>query len=454
MPRFLVFLSVVVLALAPGATGAHGGPPSYLHLSDVHLDLSGASSDTDPALWAITKAKLASVLAGPDPPTFVLYTGDLPGHYDCTTPDCSLTPDQQPAHDADVRTVLADLHGLVAESGIPLLYMPGNNDSLAGDYFSFTDADGKTPLSLVPDAGYPAVNAGKPCGAPPCTVSSPRPGLGFYSARPVEGLRVIALNSVILGREYNDVDGVSQEAAGDAQLDWLAAELADAEGEEKVLLAMHIPPGSDAYAVSHHEAETSMWTQDPQGGDTTGEDAAAPATASEGEPPEEGAAKAGGNTEETEPPPAADWLDRFLDLMAAHRDTVVGLAYGHTHLDELRRLHDRQGAVTEVAVSAPGITTNHGNNPGFKVVTYDPETKELLDFVTLYTKRGSETWGDASYTFSALFECAGRPIFACLTSEAYAETAAIDEVMDRFYTVMNGPPSYDSSSGIEVEYGE
>lgn len=140
--------------------------------------------------------------------------------------------------------------------------------------------------------------------------------------------------------------------------------------------------------------------------------------------------------------------------MAAHRDTVVGLAYGHTHLDELRRLHDRQGAVTEVAVSAPGITTNHGNNPGFKVVTYDPETKELLDFVTLYTKRGSETWGDASYTFSALFECAGRSILACLTSERYAATSAIDEVMDRFYTVMNGPPSYDTSSGIEVEYGE
>lgn len=84
----------------------------------------------------------------------------------------------------------------------------------------------------------------------------------------------------------------------------------------------------------------------------------------------------------------------------------------------------------------------------------NPETKELLDFVTLYTKRGSETWGGASYTFSALFECAGRSILACLTSERYAATSAIDQVMDRFYTVINGSPSYDTSSGIEVEYGE
>jgi len=168
--------------------------------------------------------------------------------------------------------------------------------------------------------------------APPCTVSNPRSGLGYYSARPVDGLRVIALKSVILGREYHEADGVSQEDAGDAQLDWLAGELADAEGNEKVLLAMHIPPGSDAYAVSHESAETSMWTRDPQAANSPGEGAGAPAAAS----PEAPAEAATETAEEPAPPPAEDWLDRFLDLMAAHRDTVVGLAYGHTHLDELR----------------------------------------------------------------------------------------------------------------------
>jgi sphingomyelin phosphodiesterase acid-like 3 len=436
MTRFVVYLTAVVLAL-PASGGGQAGQPSYLHLSDVHLDLSGSSSDTDPQLWAITKAKLASLLAGPDAPAFVLYTGDLPGHYECedstTNPDCALQPDQQAAHDADVRTVLSDLRDLVADTGIPLLYMPGNNDSLAGDYFSFTDAAGETPLSLVPEAGYPAVNASKPCGSPPCMVSNPRPGLGFYSARPVDGLRVVALNSVILGREYQEVDGVSQLDAGNAQLEWLAAELTDAEGEEKVLIAMHIPPGDDAYAVSAGKPVTWMWARQPQGEGEGGGDAAGdskPATAAE------------------------DWLDRFLDLVAAHGDTVIGLAYGHTHLDELRRLHDRDGRITEVAVSAPGITTNHGNNPGFKRVTYDRDTKELLDFVTFYTKRGNSAWGDDRYSFSTYYGCAGQSILGCLTGAAYADTAAVNEVMDEVYTVMNGPPSYDTSSGIEVEPGQ
>ncbi len=420
MPRAFIFLTAF-LALAPRAGGEQA---TYLHLSDIHLDLSGESSDTNPQLWAITKAKLASILDGAEPPAFVVYTGDLPGHYSCENSTCALDPSQVPAHNDNVQTVLADMHDLVAGNGIPLLYMPGNNDSLAGDYYSFTDRGGKTPLSLVAGDHYPAVNASAPCGSPPCMVSNPDPGLGFYSARPVDGLRVIALNSIILGRTYEEVDGITQLDAGNTQLDWLESELADAHGQEKVLVAMHIPPGNDAYAVSHSKTETWMWARHPDG---------------EGDRQRDH---------------MEHWLDRFLDLVTAHSDTIVGLPYGHTHMDELRRLHDHAGEVIEVAISAPGITTNHGNNPGFKVVTYDADSKELLDFVTFYTKLGNTTWGDEQYVFSTLYDCAGESIFACLTSERYSDTSAVDAVMDDFFTVMNGSPGYATGSGIEVEYGQ
>lgn len=419
-----VFALVTVTLTFLAAAGASAQEATYLHLSDVHLDLAGQSSDTDPQLWAITKEKLASILGGDGAPAFVLYTGDLPGHYKCYTPNCLLDPSQVPPHTANVETMLSDLHGLVADAGIPLLYLPGNNDSLSGDYFSFTDRAGRTPLSLAAGDGFPAVNAARPCGEPPCTTSDPDPSLGFYSARPVEGLRVIAMNSILFSRKYSAVDGKSQLDAGNAQMDWLAGELADAEGKEKVLIAMHIPPGNDAYAVSHGKTQTSMWVRHPQG---------------EGDQPREH---------------MEHWLDRFLDLVTAHRDTVVGLAYGHTHMDELRRLHDRAGDVLEIAVAAPGITTNHGNNPGFKLVTYDADSFELLDFATFYTKRDNESWGDEQYLFSTLFDCTGRSIFACLTSDAYADSASVGKVVDQFFTVMNGPPPYPTRSGIDVEYGQ
>ncbi len=419
--------AILLGSVCPGAAAAQPAPPpTYLHLSDVHLAASGASKDTDLALWKIAKAKLASILTGPEPPAFVLYTGDLPGHYACAPghDDCSLAPSQVPGHDANLRAVLQDLHDLVAGTGIPLLYAPGNNDSLAGDYFSFSDAQGKTAFSLVPGEGFPAVNASTPCGEPPCMVSNPRPDLGFYSARPVAGLRVVALNSVLLGRKYHEVDGVSQEEAGDVELDWLETQLdGAARAGEKVLLAMHIPPGLDAYRVAQGEANPSMWTRDPQGGSATG--------------------------------PAETWLDRFLDMVAVHTDTVVGLAYGHTHEDELRRLHDRGGKVIEIAVSAPGITTNHGNNPGFKRVSYDPRSKELLGFTTYYTERGASAWGGAYYTFEELYGCAAdSTILGCLTSPPYTDTAAIDRVLRRYYTVMACPPDSDPGPAIEVEYGQ
>lgn len=422
----VVALVVVAVGFCPAAVHA----ANYLHLSDVHLDTSGASKDTDLGLWKITKEELRAILTGPDAPSFVLYTGDLPGHYEAAPCRCDggLAPSQVPAHDENVRKVLADLHDLVADTGIPLLYTPGNNDSLAGDYFSFTDSDGETPFSLVSaDDGYPALNASTPCGDAPCLVSNPRPELGFYSARPVAGLRVIVLNTIIMSRKYRQVDGFTQTDAGDAQLDWLAGQLEDASrAGEKALLALHIPPGRDAYAVSEGRSDTSMWTRCPDGGQPGGSEAA--------------------------------WLDRFLDLVAAHSATVVGLAYGHTHEDELRRLHDRSGNVTEIAVSAPGITTTHGNNPGFKRVTYDPETKELLGFETFYThsaKRDWSSWGDEYYTFSELYGCAdGSTILECLTSPGYADTAAVDRILRSYYTVMNGPPSVDPGTAIEVERGQ
>lgn len=387
--------------------------PYYLHLSDVHLDQSGASKDTNPALWDVTKARLAQVVSSPNPPAFVIYTGDLPGHYTCEDEACGVTPAQAPAHSGDVKAVLADIATIAGK--IPVLYAPGNNDSLAGDYYSFADATKVTPTSLVP--GYPALNVGPTCdgAAPPCVVSNPAPGVGYYSARPVEGLRVIALNSVVFGNKYTPVDGLSQVDAGNAQMAWLRTELTGL-GTDKALIILHIPPGKDAYAVSDNKTPNSMWARLPT--------------------------------------PDNAWQDQFIDLLGEFSASVVGVAYGHTHMDELRRTYNRGAQMTEIAIGAPGITTIHGNNPAFKMVSYDAATKELTDWVTMWTTQGSEVWGKGGYRFSDAYECANTTIFACLSKPTYADSATIDAIMRTYYRTGAGDPTYTTVSGIDVTVGQ
>jgi len=445
MKRFAIAFLCMIFLWGCEKTVEGGGKPSpspeeevgaaqvstFIHLSDIHLDdtLKGDiehGEDTGLKLWAATKIKLASILDGPDAPSFVLYTGDLPAHYSCHS-TCFLEDgsENEEKHDQDLTAILQDLGDLVKKNQIPFLYAPGNNDALDGDYYSFSDAEGNTPFSLVNDEQYsfPALNASKPCGNPPCTVSNPDGAMGYYSARPIAGLKVISLNSIILGRNYFETDGVSQKEAGNAQMVWLGQELEGARKVgEKVYITMHIPVGEDAYAIHDNIKRkkegkplkpTWMWSHTP-------------------------------STEDS-------WLDQFLGYAGTYQEEIAGIFYGHTHMDEFRRLYDSSGtAITEVAISAPGITPLHYNNPGFKVVHYDAKTMEVMDFETHYTHPNDHQW--SLYRFSDFSGCPEKKTFCDCVSEM-ALTAA-GAVMDSIYTVRNGVPGYDVVPGIEVMPGQ
>ena len=152
------------------------------------------------------------------------------------------------------------------------------------------------------------------------------------------------------------------------------------------------------------------------------------------------------------PTTGINWQDQFLGLVHQHAATVTGLFYGHTHMDEVRLLYDRSGQkVTQVAISSPGVTPLDSNNPGFKLISYDPASKEPTDFVTYYTTPSATTWGAASYRFSDAYGCGSKTIRTCLQQLTPAE---VNTRMNTIFTVMNGFPTYATGPGIPVKFGQ
>jgi len=368
-------------ALPPATAGNH-----FLFLADIHLDTERnhtyKGQDTGLDLWSAAKEKLAEVMSASEPPAFILYTGDLPCHH----------PSSGPQHDANIKQTLIDLRKLAGNT--PLFYAPGNNDGLGGDYYPFTNTSGKTPLSLVPSLDFPAPNA--------TMVSNPHPEHGYYSARPVDGLRVIALNTVLLGTSYYGATREEQLSAGDSMLAWLNEQLISARDtvKEQAYIIMHIPPGTDAHGGG------PMW-------DTHENNA---------------------------------WQSLFLAQAKTYEQTISGIFYGHTHMDELRLLTDGS-TYTELALSSPGISPNHGQNPGFKTVSYQSDFQPT-GFTTHYTNRDSTQWGTSSYDFSDEYGCSNGTILSCLQG---MQKSQIEQGLQATYKVHNGTGSANVNRGLFVK---
>ena len=385
---------------------------NFLCISDTHLDPNAGEvtygEDTGAPLWNRFTTKIASTIQAENP-TFILLLGDLPAHEAST---------QERA--TDDRQVLKDLRKIADPEHIPLFYIPGNNDSIGGDYYSFTGSAGLTPLILDAQGRWPGANSRSDCKHSPnqaCILDKPyKLQFGYYSAYPLgskQKLRLIALNTVIFSNStkhpYVGQDGVSQEKAATQEIDWLKVQLLAADqAHEQVYIAMHIPPGLDAYG------STNMWKSISYQGTTI--------------------------------------QNAFLDLMNQYQGIVKGLFTGHTHMDEIRKLANRDGELTVVALSIPGVTPEHGNNPGFKSFIYSSDDYTLLDSTTFYTTPMQSDWGNTTYSFAQDYGCQSRAIKACIAALPESNLA-IDMNVD--YAVKN--PAYSSDwdsidAAIDVNY--
>lgn len=328
-------------------TFADSSTSYFLSLSDVHLDSQrgytkfGRHNDTGDSLWARTKTELEKIIKK-QKPKFMVYLGDLPHHQNSTRVK-------------NVTLMLEHLRGL--DMDVPLLYLPGNNDSLGGDYNSFQDSEGNNPFSVDSSAVDPWPVLHDTSGKAKISNMDFNSQFGFYATDLTiakDTLKIIALNSVIFTNSYyRSDDGVSQQAAAQKQLSWLENTLDNLDSKRSVLIMMHIPPGYDNYSYSH-----SMWNT----WDTVN-------------------LKVGNSL---------SFQKGFLKIVGKKKAQIKGILTSHTHFDGLRRLYDSDktdsNALVAVSISTPGITIGHGNNPGFKLFKYENSSFDILDFTTYYAK--------------------------------------------------------------------
>lgn len=317
---------------------------------------SAWGSDTNYPLLVLALSRIKQN-AGSSP--LVIYTGDILGHYFPKT-FFTLYGSQDPPDAADIAAMEAFADKTVAfimdqvrssVGNIPVMFAVGNSDSYIGA------VPESRFLSNTAELYYSKFLNGTVDHQEFLTTFTSG---GYYSAEPPgTKLMVIGLNTVIFSDEFGDLE----KSAVDAELAWFEAQLASARAAgKKVWLLMHIPPGADMYSTAqnadadgHISGAVMMWNKDYQ--------------------------------------------DRFFEILYRYPGLVALTLGAHTHKDEYRIL-----PTSDVLEITPAISPVFGNNPAFRIFTFDRVTMKPTDYTSLnYDLATTPGQFDSYYTFSAAY---------------------------------------------------
>jgi sphingomyelin phosphodiesterase acid-like 3 len=296
----------------------------------------------------------------------VIYTGDILGHL-FSTLFYGLIHAEDPAHptadqvaamqgfaDKTVSFVMREVRSVVGN--VPVLFALGNCDSYTGNGPDSIFLSNAAPLFYRKFLNGITDEQ---------TFLSTFTGGGYYSAEiPDLNLTVIGLSTF----QYSPSSTGTTPNGIDAQLTWLDGALASARtAGRKVWLLTHLPPGADeattAQSISGGRISnaTMLW-------DTTKE-----------------------------------YQTSFLNILANYPGLVTFILGAHTHNDEYRILST--GQVLDIA---GGISPLFGNNPAFKVYTFDGTALNATDYISfnLDPSAASPQFNDY-YTFSTAYGLRG-----------------------------------------------
>lgn len=390
------------LAIASSALGE-----KFLSVSDIHFDpfadpaivakLEAANASQWEAIFAsstvtafstygsdvnepLLRSAVGEMKKQLPSPAFVLISGDFLAHKFDKLFQQYATDKSQAAYTAFVGKTIAYVASRLREAypGVRIYPALGNNDSDCGDYAVAPDG---AFLANFRDAWSPIVRSRS---------FDRRFGTGGYYHAEVPGLknvRVIALNANFFSVNYKNPCGKPGPDPGNRELEWLDAELLLAQAQGKrVWLLFHIPPGMDVY-------------------DTMSSGGTCPSVKAE-----------------------TFWKDsyaqKYLNITAAHRKTILGSFAGHTHQDEFRIANGDFIHIT------PSVSPVFGNNPAFQVVDVRPNG-DVTGYTAWHLPNVTPPWA-REYAFD---EAYGKPAYdaAALASVA-ADIGSDAATREKYFT--------------------
>jgi sphingomyelin phosphodiesterase acid-like 3 len=370
-PAKVVRLNAAPIAQWPAIFAAPPSPTQQQDSAALSQACPTRGVDTPHALW---QSSLHAIQAHATGLRFVTVSGDLLAH----SFDCKYKTLLPAATHADYlafteKTAAYVVSGLRAALPGVLIYIAlGNNDSACADYHLEPAHDdflaGIAPVVAqaagIPDADRTSVLRDFTTG-------------GYYSAplANIPNTRLIVLDDIFLSTKYAACSGLPDPAPGNAQLDWLDAQLAAArQHNERVWILAHIPPGVDLYTTFITARRLTNFCAGLQ-------------------------------------PQMFLSSERLAKILAAYPGTVRLALFGHTHSDEMRLLGS-PGVPLKLVAS---ISPVNGNRPTFTVARVDPATATLVDYTVFEASdlSGIATTWSAEYTYSTAYH---QPAFNAVTA--------------------------------------
>jgi len=333
----LLFASLIFIL--PGGTALASPQMNFLVLTDLHYkkdqktpmeifpnNYKGHSNILDSVTFkkmlVQIKAAIGTMI---DKPNFILILGDLTGYESSATTIYN-----------DIKDVLTEINSKF--SPIPIILVFGNNDSLSTEYspvpflkraYDYGPFYATKPVNgahstyeiAMKEGGISwrdgFLSTGADCSTSPITypcLINKDTTYGYFTTYLAPNLRLIALNSSACdASKYNH----TPQHVANLEIAWLERELQKAAFlNDYVLIASHAPSGTNVFNGSSHWRNVNA--------------------------------------------------DAFHSLLYKYKNNIIGMLFGHTHMEELKVLKDTIGNAIGAEISTPALSTGHGNAPAVK----------------------------------------------------------------------------------------